>query len=106
MNEDKPSISMRLDRILAWISYVIYWLLSFLAIVAFVPILIEIVYGASMMEVKAAFLRLGMLWHTMPFTALLILILIGIFIARAVIAFDQKCCDDIWSVIDNEKHRL
>ena len=104
INKDKLSVSMRLDRMLAWTSYVIYWLLSFLAIVAFVPILIEIVYGASMVEVKEAFLRLGMLWSAMPFTALLILILIGIFIVRAVIAFDKECCEDIWSVIENEKY--
>ena len=61
MNKDKPSIIMRLDHMLTIFSYAIYYILSIFAIGIFVPILIEIVYGASMIEVKDAFLRLGML---------------------------------------------
>ena len=87
INEDKPSISMRLDRVLAFFSHAIYLILSLFAIGAFVPILIEIIYGANIMEVKEAFLRLEMLWPVVHSIAWLILILIGIFIIRAVIVF-------------------
>ena len=86
IDKNKPSISMRLDRMFTFFSHVIYCILSLLAFGAFGPILIEILYGASMMETKEAFLRMEMLWPAMPTVALLIFVAIGIFIIRAWIA--------------------
>ena len=86
MNKDKPSIIMQLDRMFAFFSYVIYCIISLLAFGAFGPILIEILFGASMMETKEAFLRMEMLWPAMPTVALLIFVAIGIFILRAWIS--------------------
>ena len=105
MNKNKPSISMRIDMALAWVSYVIYMLLSLVAIGIFVPVLVEIVYGASIFEVKEAFLQLDAFWFAMPQTALLILTLIGVLVIRAAIAVNKKCCDDIWFIIGNDFDR-
>ena len=105
INEDKPSISMRLDRMLTFFSYVIYCILSLLAFGAFGPILIEILCGASMMEVKEAFLRLGMLWPAMPTVALLIFIVIGLFIIRAWIVLVERISDGKYNHEDIEESK-
>ena len=103
MNKDKPSIIMQLDHMFAFFSYAIYYILFLLAFGAFGPILIEILFGASMMETKEAFLRMEMLWPVMPTVALLIFVAIGIFIVRAMLIFVKWIFEGKYKHEDIEK---
>ena len=86
INEDKPSISMRLDRTLAFASYIIYIFLGILSMGILAPLAFCIPLNSSALEVRDAFLHVEMLWIIMPSVALLIFILIGILIIRVWIA--------------------